>query len=530
MNRITRRQFIKTGTALGIGMELGTRLSAKENIESRPNILWICPDQQRWDTIRALGNKHIHTPNLDRLVGEGVSFDYAHVTAQLCTPSRSGFLTGMYPSSVKGCKNGASHWPEVAPLVPKLLKDEGYLCGLSGKLHLSTAMAHNPEKRPKDDGYSEFHYSHSPHQGGDKNDYLVWLWKQGYKYKDLRGLPGAEHARCHQTTWCSDMAIDFMKNNKGRPWLFSVNIFDPHGPFNPPADYVKRFDLNKLPGPLFRESDLTQQEMLKDVFFQSRPKKTSGKGGKLRQAKYWAQIELIDENIGRMLKALEDTAQLDNTLIIFTSDHGDSCGDHGLNAKGCRFYEGLVRVPLIFWWPGKFKKGLRSKALVESTDIAPTLMELTGNSVPKYMQGKSLLPILTGMTDPHKHRKFVRCEFYDAAKPRSSNAKSTWGTMLRTEDYKLCVYHGHEHGELYDMKNDPYEFTNLWDNPKYEETRLTLLKQSFEETMKALENQMPILSDTPTGEDVPVDFKGLKKLFDDTVIAMDTGPKRIGRY
>ncbi|MHC4201084.1 MAG: sulfatase-like hydrolase/transferase, partial [Planctomycetota bacterium] len=195
-----RRTFIRaSGAGLATG-HLSCRPraaldSAASPVARQPNILWICTDQQRWDTIHELGNAHIRTPNLDRLVKEGVAFDYAHCTSPICTPSRASFLTGMYASSVKACKNGASHWPEVAPLVTTLLRDSGYVCGLSGKLHLSTAMVNNPERRPKDDGYGTFHYSHAPFQGGDKNAYLVWLAKQGQSYGGLRKLPGAEHAR-----------------------------------------------------------------------------------------------------------------------------------------------------------------------------------------------------------------------------------------------------------------------------------------------------------------------------------------------
>jgi arylsulfatase A-like enzyme len=187
-------------------------------------------------------------------------------------------------------------------------------------------------------------------------------------------------------------------------------------------------------------------------------------------------------------------------------------------------------VPLIFWRPGRFRRNLRSRALVELTDIAPTLMELAGRPVPERMQGRSLLPLLRGKADPHRHREFVRCEFYDTLKPKSYNARATWGTMFRNDRFKLCVYHGHKHGELYDMEADPNEHVNLWDSPDHADARLKLLRQSFDATMKALENQMPILQDAPSGEDIPQDFERLKKLFDDTVLAMDTGPERLGRY
>lgn len=187
------------------------------------DILWICTDQQRWDTIGALGNNFIHTPNIDRLVNEGVAFDHAFCTSPICTPSRAGFLTGMYPCAIKACKNGAESWAEQAPLVTKLFKDMSYVCGLSGKLHLSSAMKNDRETRPRDDGYSVFHYSHSPHQGGKKNDYLVWLEKRGYSYKGLLSwMAGHTHTftRQHGVPTAPSISYARIKRSPG----FSVSI------------------------------------------------------------------------------------------------------------------------------------------------------------------------------------------------------------------------------------------------------------------------------------------------------------------
>lgn len=459
-----------------------------------PNILWICTDQQRWNTIHALGNEYIRTPNLDRLVAEGVAFNYAHSNSTVCTPSRASFLTGMYPSTLHATKNGAAYWPETAPLVTKLLKDAGYDCGMVGKLHLSTAQANNPEKRPKDDGYRFFSYSHAPHQGGDQNNYLVWLKQQGYEFEDLKNLSGEKQAALDQTTWCTNEAIEFIRQERSKPWMLSLNTYAPHGPNDPPRHLLEHFEVESLPGPAFRESDLEQKSVFNDVVFQSTPRHPDSINARLRQARYWAEIELIDENIGRLLGELKASGQLNNTLIIFTSDHGEMLGDHGFTGKGCRFYEGLVRVPLIFWWPGKFEADLQSDALVELIDIAPTLLEITGEKIPDRMQGKSLLPILTGQADPGHFREFVRCEFYNALKP--GNLKESYGTMIRTIEYKLVNYHGHPKGELFHISKDPYEYENLWDDPDYQAVKMDLMQKSF----------------------------------DATVVTIDTGPERVGRY
>ncbi|MHC4166829.1 MAG: sulfatase family protein [Planctomycetota bacterium] len=488
---MNRRRFLQMSMASGVALTSGANLRAGEK-RKRPNILWICTDQQRYDTIHALGNPHIRTPNLDRLVAQGMAFTHAHCQSPICTPSRASFLTGMYPSTVHACINGNDHWDEAAPLITKTLADAGYDCALAGKFHLSSAMAHEPELRPKDDGYRRFWYSHAPHQGiGKGNQYTDWLTGIGQDYKKLKKKYGYIPAKWHQTTWCADRAIEFMKEKRSGPWLCSVNIYDPHGPFDPPQEYVDRFDIDSLPEPLFRESDLAAQQRLAGIMFQSKVKRPAYPDAKLTLAKYWAQIELIDENVGRMLEVLEETGQREDTVVIFTSDHGEMAGDHGLNKKGCRFYEGLVRVPLIFSQPGRFKEGLRSDALVELLDIPPTLLELAGLRVPDTMHGKSLLLILTGLADPGHHRDFVRCEYYEVLEgPRS------YATMLRTRRYKMVIYHGHEPGELFDLTKDPHEFDNQWDNPAYAAVRFDLMKKSF----------------------------------DALAFSVDIGPKRVGRY
>jgi arylsulfatase A-like enzyme len=478
---VTRREFLAT-TAAGVATSGAlaasdtrtTVLQRNESMKTRPNILWICTDQQRWDTIRSLGNEHIRTPNIDRLVANGVAFTHAHCQSPICTPSRASFLTGMYPSAVHGCMNGADAWDDAAPLVTKTLADAGYDCGLAGKFHLSAAQG-RIEKRA-DDGYRVFDWSHHPHDDWPKGHaYVDWLKGRGIDYTATYKKQDYIDAEHHQTTWCAERAVAFMKENCEKPWLFSFNCFDPHSPFDPPKSHLDRFDADKLPGPVFRESDLAAQKKLQAVNFQNPARRPEEFDAKTIQAKYWAMIELIDDAVGTMLKGLKESGQLENTVVIFTSDHGEMAGDHGLLLKGCRFYEGLVRVPLVVSWPGRFKQGLRSDELVELTDLAPTLLELAGLDVPATMQGKSLLPLLTGEERNEPHREFVRCEYY-----RALRGVQSFGTMIRTKQHKLTVYHGHELGELFDLQKDPDEFDNLWDSPKHADIRFDLLRKNFD--------------------------------------------------
>ena len=488
-----------------------------------PNILWFCADQQRFDTVQALGNAHIRTPNLDRLAAEGVAFTHAFCQSPICTPSRASFLTGRYPGNVRACMNGNEEWGDGAPLVTQLLADKGYDCGLSGKLHLAGAFGRE-EPRPKEDGYRIFHWSHDPEDRYPSGHaYADWLAAQGYALRDLREDPASIPPELHQTTWCTDRAIDFIseKRRKG-PWLMSVNVFDPHAPFDPPQEFLDRYDPSKVPPPLFRQSDLSTQASIPGDF-QNPARLPDEFDAQKVIAAYYAMIELIDENIGRLLDALEETGQRENTVFIFMSDHGEMLGDHGLLLKGCRFYEGLVRVPLIISWPRQFPAqeelplsdetddngsaesdeaepeiassgapvadsaetpaGLVSDALVELIDIAPTLLELADLPIPQGMQGRSLLPILRGETPLQQHRDFVRCEYYRALNPDvpgREQYEGSFATMYRDERYKIVVYHGHEQGELYDLQEDPGEFNNLWDDSESVSLRLDLMRRSFD--------------------------------------------------
>jgi arylsulfatase len=470
----------------------------------RPNILWICTDQQRWDTIRALGNDAIRTPNLDRLVAEGVAFTRAYSQCPICTPSRASFLTGKYPSTIHVNRNGDAWFPEEPGLITRTLRDADYDNGLVGKLHLTAAngrVEHFPEDQY---GYRTIKWSHHPQPEAfwptAEHDYQQWLVDQGIDWQsaynaDLKTAAGAAWhvpdycrpgiaAAYHQTTWCAEEAIAFMTVEREGPWLMSVNPFDPHPALDPPLAYLERMDVNAMPFPLFQESELESQLAFTGVDFQTEaPVSPHSYDARRMVAAYYAQIELIDDQVGRMLDALETSGQRENTIVIFTSDHGETLGDHGLLWKGCRFYESLVHVPLIFSWPGHFEAGLRSNALVELTDLVPTLLDAVGLPISPHVQGRSLQPILTGDADPEVHRDFVRSEYHDALDRRFASHAN----MLRNDRYKLAVYHGQAIGELYDLENDPNEYHNLWDEPEMQAIKHTLIKQLFDAVMLAVD-------------------------------------------
>ncbi|MFK8115518.1 MAG: sulfatase [Rubripirellula sp.] len=447
----------------------------------RPNILWYCTDQQRFDTIGALGNPHVTTPNIDALIAQGVAFTHAYCQSPICTPSRSSFMTGMYPSRVHNTRNGNESFPGYPPVITKLIAESGYHCGMIGKFHLQSS-GYRTEPR-MDDGYSYWKFSHAPRDDWKEgHDYAEWVRQQGGDLDARRASEQRVAPEMHQTTWASECAIDFISTQKDvdEPWLLNVNIYDPHPPFIPPQEYARRFDPAAMPGPHFRETDLQQQDKLASLDFQDELKTPEEHDAYRVQALYYAMIAQIDDQFARILKALDESGQRDNTVILFTSDHGEALGDHGLMYKGCRFYEGLVRVPLIFSWPSKFQKGVASDALVELIDMSSTLVELAGIDCPDYMQGKSLLPILRGEASETEFRESVRSEYFDALDPHFTGGTGTFGTMYRTRQYKLCMYHDKKLGELYDLQADPWEFDDLWDSPDHQSIKHELIRDAFD--------------------------------------------------
>ena len=466
----------------------------------RPNILWICTDQQRFDTLHALGNDHIRTPNIDRLIHSGVTFEQAYCQSPVCSPSRASFLTGRYPRTTR-CRQNGQTIPADERLLPRILADHGYTCGLAGKLHLASCSHGKVEERI-DDGYSVFHWSHHPQPDWPENAYTQWLTRQGVSWEQLYTAPETGYVRAgmpakyHQTTWCAEMAVEFIREQSatGRPWLFSVNPFAPHHPFDPPAEYLERYSPDDMPLPRVRPGELDAKPRFQQLDHEWAHNSPGGmhvaaltpRDSQRITAAYYAMIEQIDHEVGRMLAALDETGQREETIVVFMSDHGELLGDHGLYLKGPHFYDASVHVPLVVSWPGRIPAGLRSTALVELVDLAPTLLECCGQSPEPQMQGRSLHGILTGQADPSHHRDQVYCEYYN-----SWTHPDAYATMLRTRTEKIVVYHGSEPGELYDLVADPDEFDNLWDAPAARERKTDLLKRCFDASAFTLDPAPP---------------------------------------
>ena len=376
----------------------------------------------------------------------------------------------------------------------RILNGAGYDCGMVGKFHLSSSYMRVEPRL--DDGYRLFEWSHAPcwedHWPIEQQRYHYWLRERGgdfrrdYRSQELEGWPAKApgrpgpgmETRLHEVTWCAETAMDYMSTALRKPWFISINMYAPHPAFDPPREFLKRMEVDSMISPAFRDEEMKTQLRFSKIDHQTKvPRHPNSYQDKHMIAAYYGQIELIDSQVGLMLETLESTGQSDNTIVIFTSDHGEMLGDHALNMKGCRFYEGAVHVPLIFRWPGRYRAGLRSSGLVELTDITPTLLEAAGLPVPDYAQGRSLTGILRGDADAGKHREFARSEYWDSLK----EPNSTRANMMRDERYKLVVYHGHEVGELYDLEEDPQEFNNLWDSHDHRAVKTRLTSRFFDD-------------------------------------------------
>lgn len=462
---------------------------------TQPNILWICTDQQRFDTLGCYGNEWVTTPNIDRMAREGTLIEHAFCQSPVCTPSRGSFLTGRYPRT-NGLRQNGAGLPETEVLVTRLLADAGYRCGLAGKLHLNPCspeyLGFGGREARGEDGYEVFHWSHHNGPMGDAdNDYHTWLESLGLAWANE---PVAACSRIvtsmtkdtSQSAWCADRAIEFLDSNAGSPWLFSVNMFDPHSGFDPPAEFLEPYltRLDEIPLPSYVEGELENKpawqmyDHTNGAYGGTMPslayKRLTESDHRHIRAAYWAMCDQIDFHVGRMLDALRESGQLENTMVIFASDHGELLGDHGIYMKGPFFYDCSIRVPLIMTMPGTIREQ-RSSGLVELIDLPQTILEAADVEAHPGMMGKSLWPMLTS-TDSVEHRSDVYCESYAACIGHNGDDEQpAYATMIRTATHKLVVAHAHNTGELYDLTADPGEHHNLWYETEAAGTKTDLL-------------------------------------------------------
>jgi arylsulfatase len=460
---------------------------------SRPNVLLICTDQQRYDSLGCYGNIHAQTPNVDQLAREGIVFGQCYTPSPVCAPARASLLTGRYPHAHGLWANGVAI-PEHERLFTRDLADAGYDTGMVGKMHLAACFQGRTEPR-HDDGLRMYEWAHDPTHGSPENAYHRWLKE---RHPDLHARAVAQGTgrqghrevlwdtmptEAHYSRFVGDRTIEFLRESRGdQPFFMWANFFDPHHPFVAPQEYLDRFDAEALPAPIGPESLATKPPIFKEASAKSYAGNAKGflehTPEQLREVirATYAMVAMIDDEVGRILAALDDLGRREDTLVLFTSDHGEMLGDHGLLMKGPMMFEGAVRVPLVMRWPGVLPAGHRCDELVQWHDLGATVLEAAGLPPQPRGQAQSLLPLARGDADAGG-RGWALCEYRNSGHPYDPPVHTT---MLRRGDHKLVVHHGPpstarvRSGELYDLIADPREEINLWDDRGYLRLRAQL--------------------------------------------------------
>lgn len=453
----------------------------KENAESRPNIILIVVDDLRWDEFSAGGHPYLKTPNIDRLAKEGALFENAYHVCPLCSPNRASILTGQYPSRHgiidNVARDKASHLLQTFPIE---LRKAGYETGHVGKWH----MGNDATPRP---GY----------------DYWVAFPGQGRIINPILNENGrVDTVKGYVTDILTDRAISFIDKKRNKPFFLYLG----HKAVHPDAKQLNdgSLDINygakfipapqydgKYDGAIFKRkknyidnyNQIDTQIITGHFLADKNSAKTRKQFGNMLDdftteetiRKRSEMILSVDESVGKILKQLEKQKILDHTCIIFTSDNGYFFGEHGLSIERRLPYEESVKAPLLIRYPPLIKPGTREKAFVVSIDYAPTILALGGVKPGPGIQGRSILPLLKGNSKNWRHSFMM--EYYGFENPFPWLIDSDY-KALRNEQYKYIhwiKFSGKD--ELYDLKNDPFELNNLYNDPTYKKIAARMQKE-----------------------------------------------------
>ncbi len=512
----------------------------------RPNILFILTDQWHPRCTGYAGHPVVRTPHLDRLAQRGAVFTRMYSPQPLCMPARASILTGLTPRGHGVRMNGIPLSPRV-PTFVEALRADGYRTHGVGKMHLSITSpprgvspdAVDPKEFPECaslwragkittlptpyHGFETVEYGtgHGPQIVGD---YVKWLehahpdsaeklrdWtpveppSPAFRLYNRQTFKWALPAAHHPTTWVVDRCIEFLRARKkegesgtASPFFLFCSINDPHAPFAAPEPYCHRYSPAEVPPPREREGELAHlpphfRAMVEDGIVTSgnpaEPMRATRPYQAECAAQYFGQIELIDDQVGRLLAALAASGEEKNTLVVFTADHGECLGDHGLWGKGPYHYDGVIRVPGVATWPGQIPAGIRNTAPCSLLDLAPTFLAAAGVSIPEMQPvspaeapaapspwpGMNLLPVLAGKQELQDRAVLVEMD------------EDYLGLRLRTlvtRRHRLTTYAEKSYGELFDLENDPDEFTNLWDKPEAQELKARLGQRLLHEIIR----------------------------------------------
>ncbi|MBU0609118.1 MAG: sulfatase-like hydrolase/transferase [Armatimonadetes bacterium] len=468
----------------------------------RPNILLLTSDQQHHNTLGCL-NPEVQTPALDRLAAEGTLFTGAYTANPTCTPTRASMITGKYPSQ-HGAWSLGTKLPESEPTLGDYLREGGYQSALVGKAHFQPLRGTDEfpslESYPIMQDLEFWRGFHGPFYGFDHVElarnhtdeahvgqhYALWMEEQGLSnWRDYFRPPTGHNDRqkrtwhipeqYHYDTWIADRTNALMEQYAAaeQPFLLWASFFDPHPAYLVPEPWDTMYDPATLTVPQVTPGEhdanpphfqLTQQ--VKPDFS---PWRESGQGlhgfhshlhdrDELAKdlAIYYGMISLMDKHIGRIIARLDRLGLADNTLVLFTTDHGHFTGQHGLIAKGAFHYEDMIRVPFIVRQPGSVPAGRRSAALQSLVDLAPSLLSMAELPIPRTMTGVDQSAVWRGATESARDHVVVE----NRHEPTTIHAKTYVDGR-----YKLTVYYHQPYGELFDLQEDPGEVRNLWDVP-----------------------------------------------------------------
>ncbi len=480
--------------------------------QTRPNILLITTDEQRFDCVGCYGNPVIRTSNMDRLAKEGVRFELAYVQNPMCMPSRMSLMTGRYCSE-HGVNINCVGLPEHEQdrTFMQSLSDAGYYTAAVGKMHMM----------PKWGPFGFQYLDLVEGKADDNNQYIDYLKSKGLnsKQREVKGEKGPFGT--YTNALPAEDTIDVFVGRRAVRWLGAwaegrlpgeatlpqdvdgsdhpfflwISFSNPHFPFDPPEPYDMMYDPREVPGPVWRQGEMDTKPPQRQL--QRERGYDQATEAELRQiiAHYYGNITLVDDQIGEILDVLEEKDVLENTLIAFTSDHGDHLGDHHLLHKsGVTFYDISVRVPYIIRYPPRFPQGVVCEELVESIDLPATFLDIAGVAIPRTMQGRSLVGLPEGHVEDWREDAFSEIDLTMNPLmhgPRDP-ASRDYVAMICTKDWKYVHFPNLGIGELYDLVNDPHELTNLFYEPAYAERvaamRLRLLN-------RFMANQRPFIGD-----------------------------------
>ncbi len=435
----SRREFVRSLSA-GFGAAAAGRAAP------RPNILFVCSDQHSFRYAGYAGHPQVKTPNLDAIARRGVTFLNAYTGAPVCVPGRTSMMTGMYPSDCNSFCN-STVWDGSHPTWGARLRQAGYLTRAVGKLDL------NPDF---DTGFEETMTSHGHRFRPD----ITSLFRRpvGYRVDERRGVDGKPRDRRHEDARRTALALKLLRRNAsgaGRPWALYVGFTEPHPRFVALKKYYEMYPPEKVQLPEVPAAYLERQHLMLQELRRFKRIATPIPEARRRRARaaYYGMVTELDEYIGRLWRALEDNGQLANTVFVYTSDHGESLGEHGLWYKN-NLLEAAVHVPLVIAGPG-IPAGKIVETPVAHVDLVATLLELGGVTDAPGLRGHSLLPLMRG--ERGAHPGFAYSESH-------SEGNCTGSFMIRKGDWKYLHFTWYD-DLLFNLAEDPGEMRNRIGDP-----------------------------------------------------------------